>query len=197
MIRQKCCICYCLKCCSVNTASFFHMLFFSEHSLWHHSCIYLTDLEVTGTRFHPSSWTFIHRSNSRPPFDESQKSQKARETHGKLCYWTDLIMRSTVIIQSWTTRATKSPVIELHINLMAEMIPSVTAGFTHTHAGHMLSAASRSHGPACYVKLAAWRSVGGQSQSRVFGWSFGLEPRHCCWKRNPVLHGKSAPEFQS
>lgn len=69
--------------------------------------------------------------------------------------------------------------------------------YTHTHAGHMLSAASRSHGPACYVKLAAWRSVGGQSQSRVFGWSFGLEPRHCCWKRNPVLHGKSAPEFQS
>lgn len=106
-------------------------------------------------------------------------------------------MRSTVIIQSWTTRATKSPVIELHINLMAAMIPSATAGFTHTHAGHKLSAARRSHGPACYVKLAAWRSVGGQSQHsfRVVLWPGA--PTLLLKKRNPVFHGKSAPKFQS
>lgn len=93
----------------------------------------------------------------------SQKSRTARDSWKTLLLkWTDLTMRSAVILQSRKTRAAKSPVIKLHVNLMAEMpsgalIPSVTAEFTHTHTH------TRSHGSGSYVKpiLTVPRFLGG------------------------------------
>lgn len=172
-------LCLCLKCC------FFTCFFFLSSAF----DIYLTDWRsVAPELIRPRGLSVIAQTP-----DHRLTNDRRPETHGKLCHRTDLIPPSAVILQSWTTSATNSPVIELHINLTAEMpaIPSVTAGFAHTHAGHMLSAARRSHGPARYVKLAARRSVGGQSQSsvsRVFGWSFGLDA---------VLHGNLSTDLVS